>query len=63
MNNNATFIDNKNLLTITQNNIYLNSNLNTNSLFINNNINVKNDCIINNNTIIGSSLKNIFNKF
>ena len=53
MNHNSTFNDNNDLLTITQNNIHLNSNVSSNSLLVLNNIN------INGNTIIGSSLNNI----
>ena len=51
MNHNSTFNDNNDLLTITQNNIHLNSNVSSNSLLVLNNVNI--------NTIICSSLNNI----
>ena len=59
MNNNSTFVDTNNLLTITQNNIYLKSNLNTNTLFINNNLNVLENTYLLGNNILGTNHNNI----
>ena len=56
--NNTNFNNTSGLLTITQNNIYLNSNLTSNSLTLNNNLNILQNFILKGNSYIGNTLNN-----